>query len=167
MAPIVLRDFDHSQKRLQSRPVLSPRTTLTCNEADRVGGLRGAVPWPCGVLVTRSAEGRSPMLLAYRLVRLIETRADELADGVWRQLQASEKTCEFAHMVPAEDFHAAVYEIYTHLGEWVMGRSEEDIARRYTAIGRRRASQGVALSQLNWAIVLTREHLWEFLQGED
>jgi hypothetical protein len=107
------------------------------------------------------------MLLAYRLVRLIETRADELADGVWRQLQASEKTCEFAHMVPAEDFHAAVYEIYTHLGEWVMGRSEEDIARRYTAIGRRRASQGVALSQLNWAIVLTREHLWEFLQGED
>src|SRR3954465_11824042 len=107
------------------------------------------------------------MLLAYRLVRLIETRADELADGVWRQLQASEKTCEFAHMVPAEDFHAAVYEIYTHLGEWVMGRSEEDIARRYTAIGRRRASQGVALSQLNWAIVLPREHLWEFLQGED
>ncbi len=107
------------------------------------------------------------MLLAYRLVRLIETHSDKLADGAVQRLHDSDKTHDFSHIVPPEDFRAAVFEIYTHLGEWVMGKSEEDIARRYTEIGRRRASQGVLLSQLNWAIVLTRENLWEFLKTED
>ncbi|HWR17091.1 MAG TPA: hypothetical protein VN577_19840 [Terriglobales bacterium] len=107
------------------------------------------------------------MLLAYRLVRLIETHADTLADGALKLLQQSDKTRDFANMVPAQDFRNAVYEIYTHLGEWVLGKSEEDVARRYTEIGRRRASQGVLLSQLNWAIVIARENLWEFLKAED
>jgi hypothetical protein len=48
-----------------------------------------------------------------------------------------------------------------------MGKSEDEIARRYTDIGRRRASQGVLLSELNWAIVIARENLWDFLKTED
>jgi len=107
------------------------------------------------------------MLLAYRLVRLIETHADKLADGVVKRLPEDDKTKTFSQHVPPADFRAAVYEIYTHLGDWVMGKSEEDIARRYTEIGRRRAEQGVLLSELNWAIVLTRDNLWEFLKTED
>jgi hypothetical protein len=107
------------------------------------------------------------MLLAYRLVRLIENNADKLADGVLTRLREDEKTRDFCQRVPCDDFRAAVYEIYTHLGEWVLGKSEDDIATRYVEIGRRRASQGVLLSELNWAIVLTRENLWEFLKAED
>jgi len=107
------------------------------------------------------------MLLAYRLVRLIETHADRLADGTLKKIKEDEKTRDYLNRVPGEDFRAAVCEIYTHLGEWVMGKSEEEIARRYTEIGRRRAEQGVLLSELNWAIVLTRENLWEYLQVED
>jgi len=107
------------------------------------------------------------MLLAYRLVRLIETHADNLADGTLKRLKEDEKTREFCKQVPCADFRNAVCEIYTHLGEWVMGKSEADIARRYTEIGRRRAAQGVLLSELNWAIVLTRENLWEYLKAED
>jgi hypothetical protein len=106
------------------------------------------------------------MLLAYRLVRLIEAHADQLADGALKRLQDSEKTRGFAQGA-GEDFRQAVCEIYTHLGEWVMGKSEDEIARRYTDIGRRRASQGVLLSELNWAIVIARENLWDFLKTED
>jgi len=107
------------------------------------------------------------MLLAYRLVRLIETHADKLAESTLARVEADPKTRDYRGRVPEEDFKAAVREIYGHLGEWVMGKSEEDIARRYTEIGRRRAEQGVLLSELNWAIVLTRENLWEFLKTED
>jgi len=107
------------------------------------------------------------MLLAYRLVRLIETHADKLADGTLNRLKEDEKTRDYLARVPQDDFRAAISEIYAHLGEWVMGKSEEEIARRYTEIGRRRAAQGVLLSELNWAIVLTRENLWEFLKTED
>ena len=107
------------------------------------------------------------MLLAYRLVRLIETHADSLADSAVKLLRDSEKTRGFAKNSTAEDFRKAVFEIYTHLGEWVMGKSEDDIARRYTEIGRTRAAQGVRLSELNWAIVIARENLWEFLKNEN
>lgn len=107
------------------------------------------------------------MLLAYRLVRLIETHSDKLADSTLKRLKEDEKTRDYIGRVPQDDFRAAIAEIYAHLGEWVMGKSEEDIARRYTEIGRRRAEQGVLLSELNWAIVLTRDNLWEFLKTED
>jgi hypothetical protein len=107
------------------------------------------------------------MLLAYRLVRLIETHADKLADNALLLLKQDEKTHAFCQRVPCEHFRSAVFEIYTHLGEWVMGKSEADIARRYTEIGRQRAAQGVLLSELNWAIVIAREALWEFLKAED
>jgi hypothetical protein len=107
------------------------------------------------------------MLLAYRLVRLIETHADKLADGALARLKQDEKTCSFSQRVPAEDFRNAVLGIYSHLGEWLLGKSEQDIAHRYSEIGQRRAEQGVLLSELNWAIVIARENLWEFLEHED
>jgi hypothetical protein len=40
------------------------------------------------------------------------------------------------------------------------------VERRYFDIGGRRAAQGVSLSDYCWAIVLTKEHLWEFLQQQ-
>jgi hypothetical protein len=41
-----------------------------------------------------------------------------------------------------------------------------DIKQRYLELGERRASQGVALSGLCWAIAVTKEHLWEFLERQ-
>jgi hypothetical protein len=59
-----------------------------------------------------------------------------------------------------------VYEIYRHLGEWLLGKSEFDIGTRYREIGARRAQQNVPMSQLVWVIVLTKENLWEYLKHE-
>ena len=68
--------------------------------------------------------------------------------------------------MPREEFRQRVYEIYDHLGEWLTSKREEDVARRYTEIGMQRKRQGVALSELMYAIILTREHLWDYLQHE-
>lgn len=105
------------------------------------------------------------MLLAYRLVRLIETHAERLAKSLLAKLRANDKCPDFTK-VPAQEFEQRVYEVYDHLGEWLLGKKEEDIARRYTEIGMRRQKQGVPLSQLMEAIMLTREHLWEYLKHE-
>ena len=59
-----------------------------------------------------------------------------------------------------------MYEIYRHLGDWLLGKSEFDIKERYSEIGARRAQQHVPLSQLVWVIVLTKENLWEYLKLE-
>ena len=59
-----------------------------------------------------------------------------------------------------------VSEIYRHLGDWLISKSERDIEERYSEIGARRATQAVPLSQLSWTIVLTKENLWDFLKSE-
>jgi hypothetical protein len=105
------------------------------------------------------------MMLAYRLVRLIETHSDALVTGLLKRVQTSEFTRDYRN-VPADDLKRAVYEIYRHLGDWLMGKSEFDIELRYREIGARRAEQGVPLSQLVWVIVLTKENLWSYLKSE-
>ena len=105
------------------------------------------------------------MMLAYRLVRLIETHSDALASGLLRKVQTSEFAGDF-NKVPPEELKQRVYGIYRHLGDWLLGKSEFDIGQRYREIGARRAQQGVPLSQLVWVIVLTKENLREFLKNE-
>ena len=105
------------------------------------------------------------MMLAYRLVRLIETHSDGLAASLLNKVQTSELTRDYCK-VPPDDLQLRVSEIYRHLGDWLLGKSEFDIKERYREIGARRAEQQVPLSQLVWVIVLTKENLWEYLKHE-
>ena len=105
------------------------------------------------------------MMLAYRLVRLIEANSDALAAGLLHRVQNSENTHGYSR-VPPEELKQRVYEIYRHLGDWLLGKSEFDIEARYLEIGARRQNQHVPLSQLTMTIILTKENLWEFLKKE-
>ena len=106
------------------------------------------------------------MMLAYRLVRLIETHSDTLAAGLLEKVQNSELTRAYRN-VPPEELRQRVYEIYRHLGDWLLGKSAFDIEQRYEEIGTRRVHQGVPISELIWVIILTKENLWEFLKKEN
>jgi len=105
------------------------------------------------------------MMLTYKLVRLIETHSETLAVGLLAKVRNSRRL-EAYDKVPPEELQQRVYEIYRHLGEWLLGRREIDLERRYIEIGARRAAQAVPLSQLIWAIILTKENLRDFLKGE-
>lgn len=105
------------------------------------------------------------MIITYRFVRLIEDHSDALASGLLRKVQLSPH-CTGFDKVPHEELRQRVYEIYRHLGEWLLHKNEGDIEQRYMEIGRRRARQGVPLSQVIWAIVLTKHNLWEFILDE-
>lgn len=103
------------------------------------------------------------MILTYKLVELIEANSDQLADTLVERVRSSPYLAEYRNVPPGE-LKERVKGIYSHLGEWLEKRREEDIAARYTEIGARRAAQDVPLSQLNWTIVLTKENLWEYLK---
>lgn len=105
------------------------------------------------------------MMLAFRLVRLIEGHSDELAKGLLQRVEDSPHTRAYRN-VPDDDLRQRVYEIYRHLGDWLMGKSEFDIERRYREIGARRAQQQVPVSQVIWTITLTKENLFAFMQRE-
>jgi len=105
------------------------------------------------------------MMFSYRLVRLIESHADELAAGLEEKVQAN---LQVTHLrdISAVELRERVYEIYRHLGEWLLGKNELDIEHRYREIGARRARQKVPLSEVVQAIVLVKENLWDFLKSE-
>jgi len=105
------------------------------------------------------------MIITYRFVRLIEDHSDALASSLLKKVQQS-AACENFDKVPPEELKQRVYEIYRHLGEWLLHKNERDIEQRYMEIGKRRAQQGVPLSQVVWAIVLTKHNLWEFILDE-
>jgi hypothetical protein len=105
------------------------------------------------------------MMFSYRLVRLIESHADALAAGLEERVHASLQVNHFRD-IPAHELRERVYEIYRHLGEWLLGKNELDIEQRYREIGARRANHSVPLSEVVQAIVLTKENLWDFLKSE-
>lgn len=104
-------------------------------------------------------------MMLYRLVRLIETHSEALAGCLLNRVQNSEATSDYKN-VPPEELRERVYEIYRHLGDWLMRKDELDLEMRYSTIGARRAFQRVPLSQLVWAITLTKDNLWEFIKKE-
>ena len=105
------------------------------------------------------------MMMLYRLVRMIEDHSQALACCLLARVQSSGATPDYKNVSPHE-LKERVYEIYKHLGDWLMTKDELDLELRYSEIGARRASQGVPLSQVMWAIVLTKENLWEYIKNK-
>ena len=104
-------------------------------------------------------------MIALRLVRLIENHSDELAKDLVEKLQTSARTSDM-QKVPEAELRSRIHEILEHLEEWLLTKTGSDIEVRYRDLGARRAGQGVSLADFCWAIVLTKEHLWEFLQRQ-
>ena len=105
-------------------------------------------------------------MFSIRLVKLIEAHADKLSQGLMQSLQTSPRSSELLRKVPADELKRRAQEIYRNLGDWLLNKTESEIEERYTGIGMRRARQGVPLCDLMWAIILTKEYLWEHLQSE-
>ncbi len=106
------------------------------------------------------------MMMLYRLVRLIETHSQALASCLLDKVQNSELTPSFKKNVPPDELKERVYEIYHHLGEWLMAKDEFQLQQRYLQSGSDRAKQRVPVSQVIWVIVLTKENLWDFIKKE-
>ena len=106
-------------------------------------------------------------MVTYRLVDLIEKHSEALAAKLLDNVRRSEFTQSFVSgSVPAEELKERVCEIYRHMGEWVLEKTDAELERRYRAIGARRYHQKVPLPELVWAIILAKQTLWEFLSWE-
>ncbi len=104
-------------------------------------------------------------MLAGRLVKLIEKNSEQLAHELSEKVWNSPR-CSDLRKVPANELQARTREIYQNLNNWLMDMTEAEIERRYTELGARRASQGVAYSHFLWAITATRDHMVAFVQRE-
>jgi hypothetical protein len=104
-------------------------------------------------------------MIAPKLVRLIETHSDQLAQSLIERLKGDERISDL-RKVPPDELRQRAYEVYRNLSDWLLTKTESDVEQTYKAIGARRAAQGVALSHLIYGILAIKEHLWRFLAGE-
>ena len=105
------------------------------------------------------------MMMLYRLVHLIETHSQALASCLVDRVRGSDATPDYKN-VPPDELRQVVYEIYRHLGDWLLSKDELDLERRYLRIGAERAKQQIPFSQVAWVIVLVKDNLWDFLKKE-
>jgi len=105
-------------------------------------------------------------MFAAKLVQLIETHADKLADKLMENLKNSPQCQTMLQRVPPDELRRRAHEIYRHLADWVSSKTESEIEERYIGLGVRRARQGVPFSEFLWAVNATKEYLWEYLQRE-
>lgn len=104
-------------------------------------------------------------MIALRFVRLIESHSDQLAESLLHKLERSNRTADL-RKVPEAEIRERAYEVYRNLSDWLMNTTDAEVEHVYTRLGRRRAEQGVALSALCWALMMTEENLWEFLENQ-
>jgi|GEM_PF-193274 len=101
------------------------------------------------------------VMIALKLVRLIEKNADVLANHLIKMVNEHPRTQVFCKNIPRQELHDRAYEIYRHLSECLMEKTDEEIRKKNIAIGERRAEQGVPLHEVIFALMLVRENLWK------
>jgi hypothetical protein len=104
-------------------------------------------------------------MLPYKLLRLIETHSDTLAARLVDKVRESESARSFIQ-VPPEELKDRAAEIYQHLYDWLLVKTDADLRRRYGHIGARRYHQHVPLADVVWVMMLAKQNLWEFLNFE-
>jgi hypothetical protein len=105
------------------------------------------------------------IMLALRLAKLIETHADRLSADLIHRL-GKDPRCTDLRKVPEPELINRSYEIYHHLSDWILYKSDKELERRYADLGLRRAEQGVAFSHVLYAILNTKAELWKFLRDD-
>src|SRR5579864_7667256 len=105
-------------------------------------------------------------MFAYKLIQLIETRAEPLSEGLMRRMKKDDRCAELLRRVPSDELRRRSHEIYRNLNDWLRNKTESEIEERYIGLGIKRAQQGVPYPDFLRAVSATKEHLWEFIQAE-
>ncbi len=98
------------------------------------------------------------------LVKLIEERAEDLAEIMVRKIRESPRMAGY-HRFGDDEIRERARLVYANLGHWLEETSEGAVEEEYFAIGQRRGKERIPLSQLIWALLLTRRNLWHFVEA--
>ena len=94
---------------------------------------------------------------------MIEDHAEELTRGTLNDIRKNPRT-PFYHTLSGEAFYSRVYEVYRDLGNWLGAKTDAKLEAWYRALGRRRCAEGVDLSEVIYALILTKNHLEDYVR---
>jgi hypothetical protein len=103
------------------------------------------------------------VMLGAQLLRLIQTHAGALTNDAMRDLTSDERTPHFARL-NASELETRVAALYWNLGKWIGNADEKEIRDEYERMGRIRFHEGVPVSELVYALLLTKKHLRRYIR---
>lgn len=127
--------------------------------------LEATIPLDSGIVIYRGMNDMSPNQnrnLSDRLIRIIETDAEELTRGTVEKLQTSTRTTSYRKLSYNELYQRA-YTVYHNLGHWLWGTADQVIQAWYNELGEKRCEESVPLAEVLWALVLTKDRLNDYI----
>lgn len=103
---------------------------------------------------------------AAKLVQHLRANADSMSERLLEKIRNSSNCRDLLRRVPAEEHKRYSLNIYLDLVDWLASEGDAATDSLYLELGIRRAQQGVPVSQLFWAVCITREYLWDYIQQE-
>jgi hypothetical protein len=100
--------------------------------------------------------------LSGRLIKVVEGNAELLTQDVVMKLQTSPLTPAY-HGLSDREIHGRVYAVYHEMGVWLWEKSTSVIETWYARLGGERCEEGIPLGQVLWALILTKDHLVNFM----
>ena len=97
------------------------------------------------------------------LMQQIEMHAEKLTERVIDAVRTSPRT-KFLRDQSEEELRRRFFDLFRNLGRWLSEKSESEIETIYSEIGRRRCREAVPLSELIYALLLVKQHLWDYVQ---
>jgi len=97
------------------------------------------------------------------LMQQIETHAEKLTEQVIDAVRTSPRT-RFLRDLSEEELGRRFFDLFRNLGRWLSEKSEGEIETIYGDVGRRRCREAVPLSELVYALLLMKQHLWDYVQ---
>jgi hypothetical protein len=102
-------------------------------------------------------------MLGARLLQLIESHAGPLAREVVDDLMTNERTPAFRRL-NAADVETRVSAVFYGLGKWLDDADDDAVRDEYEDMGRTRFRQGVPVSELVYALLITKSHLRRYIR---
>ena len=102
-------------------------------------------------------------MLGTHLMQLIEAHAPALTKDVVQDLTTNENTPNFARLKPAE-LENRVSVLCWNLGKWIGNPDDNAVRDEYEEMGRMRFRQRVPVSELIYALLLTKRHLRRYIR---
>jgi hypothetical protein len=102
-------------------------------------------------------------MISSKLVKMIEEHAEQLTQEFLNDVTTNPKTSSY-HDVSTDEIHNRTYDVYKNLSDWLMDKTEKDVEQKYLSLGRRRRKEDTPLSQLVYALSLTKSHLISYVK---
>ena len=116
-------------------------------------------------MLRRADSSTSVAVLVGKLVALIEDHAEELTTQVVDRLRQDSRTAGYRTFAD-EELAVRARNVYANLGSWLEDASEARVSEEYFRLGAVRRREGIPLSEVVMALLLTRRNLWSFVESQ-